>query len=88
MRTGRGVRKLEGVASLAHGIILGWLPSNPAEVWHCSHTPSARLSLEALFGEQWKEMAFVQFLCMVQETAEALRRGNADVPNFGGNYGA
>jgi hypothetical protein len=68
------------------GMILWWQPTKPQEVMHCSHSPSSRINLEALFGSEWEQTAFVQFLCVDQDTVQNLRQEFADVPNLGGNY--
>jgi hypothetical protein len=86
MRIGRGVRKLEGIANMDDGLLLWWHPNRKEEVMHCSHAPSSRINLEALFGEDWPNIAFVQFVCVDQEMSQAIRRDFPDVPNLGGPY--
>ena len=63
LQLGRGARKLEGIANLDDGLLIWWDPSKSQEVMHCPHAPSNRVNLEALFGENWRRMAVVQFLC-------------------------
>lgn len=86
MRIGRGARKLEGIANMDDGLLLWWHPKRNEEVMHCSHAPSSRINLEALFGEDWSNIAFIQFLCVDQDKSSEIRRNFPDVPNLGGPY--
>ena len=53
---------------------------------HCSHAPSSRINVEALFTSQWEDVAFIQFLCVDQDKSMEIRRNFPDVPNLGGAY--
>ena len=82
LQLGRGARKLEGIANMDDGLLIWWDPSKPQEVMHSSHAPSNRVNLEALFGEDWRRMAFVQFLCVDAETVTVLRQEFGDVKSW------
>ena len=86
MRIGRGARKLEGIANMDDGLLLWWHPGRNEEVMHCSHAPSSRINLEALFGTNWANICFIQFLCVDHDKSLEIRRDFPDVPNLGGPY--
>ena len=85
-RCGSAARKLEAIAECDDGTLIWWNVKHAMEISHLFHNPTQRVNLEVLFGKEYEQCAFLQFLCIGQEEVRLLRLTHPDVPNLGGMH--
>ena len=84
VRIGHGVAQLSGMSGMSSTAVLLFYPSgNPEQYRTMASSGSVSLNLKTLFGEDWLNYKFIQFLSCSKETSNKLRDLNPDEPHLG-----
>ena len=85
-RVGHGIAVLEGVEEVDDSFLWWWREGRPGLSWYLHSPGTARIKLTEVFGRDWQNTSFVQFLLAGGDQVEELRRMEVDVPNIGGPH--
>jgi hypothetical protein len=79
-RIGNGVKVIAPLRGYTHSVIYWWTPRAGTVCPDSSSTPTtSRIMSHHVFGEDWRETRFVQFMFVSEATFQGLRRHFPDL---------
>jgi len=83
-RLGANISLLEGVVACDDSILWFWKCGRPAQSWYYESSGTVRLHLTKIFGPEWPNYAFIQFLRVGPDDVQRVRDIAPTVPHVGG----